>query len=80
MDEDHYKQPGDLFRRMTSAQRQALFDNTARQLGGAAPDIQARHVANCSKADPAYGDSVRKAFAVAAGASVFPVPTAYAAE
>ncbi len=35
VDDDHYQQPGDLFRKMNAAQRQALFDNTARQLGGA---------------------------------------------
>src|SRR5271169_6081359 len=31
VDDDHYQQPGDLFRKMGDAQRQALFDNTARQ-------------------------------------------------
>ena len=34
VDDDHYQQPGDLFRKMNAAQRQALFDNTARQIGG----------------------------------------------
>jgi catalase len=63
VDEDHYEQPGDLFRLMTTSQQQVLFDNTARQLGGAAPHIQARHIANCAKADPAYGEGVRKALA-----------------
>jgi catalase len=55
---DHRQQPGDLFRNMTSAQKQTLFDNTARQVGQASKHIQERHVANCAKADPAYGKGV----------------------
>lgn len=61
VDEDYYKQPGDLFRLMTAAQRQALFDNTARQIGGAAEHIQERHIDNCARADVAYGEGVRAA-------------------
>lgn len=63
VDDDHYQQPGDLFRLMNATQRQALFDNTARQIGGAAVHIQERHIGNCSKADPAYGEGVRQALA-----------------
>ncbi|MDT7628434.1 MAG: catalase [Pseudonocardiales bacterium] len=63
VDDDHYKQPGDLFRKMNAQQRQALFDNTARQVGAAAKHIQERHVANCAKADPAYGAGVAEALA-----------------
>lgn len=63
VDDDHYQQPGDLFRMMNPFQRQALFENTARQIGGAAPAIQERHIANCSKADPAYGEGVQQALA-----------------
>src|SRR6202166_3485569 len=62
-DDDHYQQPGDLFRKMNAAQRQALFQNTARQVGGAAKHIQERHIANCTKADPAYGAGVARAIA-----------------
>jgi catalase len=46
---------------MNSTQRQTLFDNTARALGGAAAHIQERHVANCVKADPEYGAGVAAA-------------------
>lgn len=60
-DNDHFQQPGDLFRAMNAAQRQALFENTARSLGGVAIHIQERHIANCTKADPAYGAGVREA-------------------
>src|SRR5580698_6274130 len=62
-DDDHYQQPGDLFRKMNAAQRQALFENTARQIGAAAKHIQERHIANCTKADPAYGAGVAQAIA-----------------
>jgi catalase len=48
---------------MNTTQRQALFDNTARQVGAAAKHIQERHIANCAKADPAYGAGVAKAIA-----------------
>jgi catalase len=34
---------------------------TAREVGNAARHIQERHVANCSKADPAYGEGVADA-------------------
>jgi catalase len=64
VDDDHYQQPGDLFRKMNAAQRQALFDNTARAVGGAAVHIQERHIANCAKADPEYGTGVAKALGI----------------
>jgi catalase len=63
VDDDHWKQPGDLFRKMNPQQRQTLFDNTARQVGQAARHIQERHIANCTKADPAYGKGVADALA-----------------
>src|SRR5438270_14015915 len=63
VDDDHWEQPGNLFRLMTPEQQQALFDNTARSVGGAARHIQERHIANCIKADPAYGAGVAKALA-----------------
>lgn len=61
--EDHFQQPGDLFRLMSEEEKQALFDNTARQIGSAADHIQERHIANCYKADPAYGAGVKRALA-----------------
>ena len=65
-DDDYYAQPRALFRLMSPVQQQALFDNTARSLGGAAKAIQLRHIANCLKADPAYGQGVAKALGIAA--------------
>ncbi|MGV7241134.1 catalase [Caballeronia sp. M23-90] len=61
VDDDHYQQPGDLFRIMGADQRKALFDNTARQISGVARHIQERHIANCTKADPAYGSGIAAA-------------------
>ena len=63
-DDDYYSQPGALFRLMTPAQQQVLFENTARSIGGAPREIQERHIANCSKADPAYGAGVAKALGI----------------
>ena len=60
-DGDYYSQPGALFRLMTPAQQQVLFENTARSVGGAPVPIQLRHIENCTKADPAYGAGVRAA-------------------
>jgi len=64
-DDDHYSQPGDLFRLMTPAQQQVLFDNTARSIGDAPLEIQLRHIGNCAKADPAYGAGIAKALGIA---------------
>nr|WP_314530738.1 catalase [uncultured Pseudomonas sp.] len=59
--EDHFEQPGNLFRLMTPFQQQALFDNTARAMGDAPEMIKRRHIANCTQADPAYGAGVAQA-------------------
>ena len=61
VDEDHWEQPGNLFRLMTPAQQQALFENTARAMGDAREHIKQRHVENCTRADPAYGAGVARA-------------------
>jgi catalase len=67
VDDDHWEQPGNLFRLMAPAQRRALFGNTARAIGGAARHIQERHVANCMRADPAYGMGVAEALGLSVG-------------
>jgi catalase len=63
-DADYYSQPGMLFRLMTPAQQELLFGNTARSIGPAPREIQIRHIKNCYKADPAYGEGVAKALGV----------------
>jgi catalase len=62
-DTDYYSQPGNLFRLMSRAQQQVLFDNTARAINGASRPVIERHISNCSKADPAYGKGVADAIA-----------------
>jgi len=61
VDDDHYEQPGTLFRMMDARQRAALFTNTARSIAGATKPVQDRHIANCARADPAYGAGIRAA-------------------
>ncbi len=60
-DSDYYTQPGKLFNLMTPEKQQLLFENTARNMAGVPEFIQARHILNCYKADPAYGEGVAKA-------------------
>ena len=60
-DDNYFEQPGDLFRLMTPEQQQALFDNTARAIDGASQKSIDQHIEHCTKADPAYGEGVRKA-------------------
>ena len=62
-DNDYYGQPGTLFRSMNAEQRQALFDNTARAIDGASPEVKQRHIDHCTRADPAYGAGVAAAIA-----------------
>ena len=63
-DDDYYSQPGALFRMMSPAQQTVLFENTARNMGDAPKEIKVRHIANCAKADPAYGDGVAAALGI----------------
>jgi len=56
--DDYYSQAGNLFRLMITEQQKALFENTARAMGDAPRDIKIRHIGNCMKADPAYGQGV----------------------
>jgi catalase len=46
---------------MTPSQRQALLENTARAMGDSRLHIKQRHIANCLRADPAYGQGVARA-------------------
>jgi catalase len=66
VDEDHFEQPGNLFRLLSAANQQLLFENTARALGDARLEVKQRHVDNCTKADPAYGAGVAAALGLTA--------------
>jgi catalase len=61
VDDDHWEQPGNLFRMMDASQRRVLFENTARAMGDAALHIKERHIANCARADQDYGAGVAAA-------------------
>jgi catalase len=63
-DTDYYSQPAALFRLMTPAQQQALFDNTARSIMDVPREIQLRHIDHCLKADPAYGKGIAEALGI----------------
>lgn len=65
VDGDYYSQPGALFRLMTPAQQQVLFENTPRSIGEAPRAIQVRHIRHCLKADPAYGNGIADALGIA---------------
>ena len=64
-DADYFAQPRALFRLMTPAQQQVLFDNTARAMGDAPEAIKRRHIGNCTQCDPVYGAGVAKALGLA---------------
>jgi len=61
VDGDYFSQVGALFRLMSPAQRQVLFDNTARSIKGVSRPIQQTHIKHCTAADPAYGAGVAAA-------------------
>jgi catalase len=61
VDDDYYSQPGKLFRLMSDAQKQALFENTARAIAGVSKPVQQLHIEHCRLADPAYGAGVAAA-------------------
>ena len=62
--DDYYSQPGNLFRLMNPEQQKVLFENTARAMGDAPKEIKIRHISNCMKADPAYGEGVANALGI----------------
>ena len=60
-DDNYYEQPGKLFNLMTADEKERLFKNTANDFEEAEEFIKIRHIVNCYKADPAYGEGVAKA-------------------
>ncbi|MUV38512.1 Catalase [Lentibacillus sp. JNUCC-1] len=64
-DDQYYEQPGKLFNLMDDDQKQALFENTARDMEGVEKHIKIRHISNCYRADPAYGEGVASALGIA---------------
>ncbi|MCG9692593.1 catalase [Vibrio sp. Isolate22] len=60
-DSDYFTQPRNLFNLMTKEQQNTLFENTARSIGSASVEVQRRHICNCYKAHPEYGEGIAKA-------------------
>lgn len=63
-DADYFEQPGKLFRLMTDAQKQVLFENTTRAMDGVSDDIKKKHIYHCYKADPEYGKGLAKSMGI----------------
>ena len=61
LDSDYYTQPGKLWRLMSAEDQRATCENTARAMGDAELFIKQRHIRNCHRADPTYGEGVAKA-------------------
>ena len=63
-DNDYYTQPGKLFRLMSPEQKKVLFENTARSMGDIPKEIKLRHISNCYKADPEYGQGLAEVLGI----------------
>jgi catalase len=73
---DDYRQAGDLFRLISAAQKERLFDNIKAAMDGVPAEIIKRQVSLFYRADPAYGVGV----ATRMGLAESDLPTARAAE
>ena len=49
---------------MTPEQQNTLFENTAAELVSVDDKVRNRHIRNCLKADPAYGEGIAKALGI----------------
>lgn len=56
-----FYQSGDLYRLMDECQKEALIDNTARNIAGVTDNVRYRHLAHCYLADKDYGTRLCKA-------------------
>lgn len=63
-DDNYYEQPGKLFNLLSDEEKQRLFKNTADNMQGTTKEVQLRHINNCYKADPAYGEGVATALGI----------------
>lgn len=59
--DDNFIYAGDLYRLMSESQKQALIENTARNIDGVTKNVQLRHTAHCYNADKNYGERLAKA-------------------
>lgn len=63
-DEYYDTQPDMLCRIMTPEQQQVLFNNTAAEPASVDEVVRKRHIRNCLKADPAYGEGLAQALGI----------------
>jgi catalase len=63
---DDYRQAGDLFRLLSTAQKEQLFDNIKAAMDGVPAEIVKRQVSLFYRADPAYGVGVASRMGLAA--------------
>lgn len=63
-DDDYYTQPRDLWQLLSDEDKLITCENTARAMGDSELFIKQRHVRNCYKADPSYGEGVAKALGI----------------
>jgi catalase len=61
---DDYRQPGDLFRLMSTGQKEQLFQNIRAAMEGVPIEIVQRQIAHFYRADPAYGTGVAQALGI----------------
>ena len=61
---DDYRQPGDLFRLMSPAQKEQLFQNYKAAMEGVPVEIVTRQIAHCYRADPEYAAGIAKALGI----------------
>ena len=73
---DDYRQAGDLFRLMSVAQKEQLFDNIRAAMEGVPIELVKRQVGHFYRADPEYGIGVATRLDLAAS----DIPTSQAAE
>jgi catalase len=73
---DDYRQAGDLFRLISPAQKERLFNNIKAAMDGVPAEMVKRQVSLFYRADPAYGVGV----ATRMGLTASDLPTARAAE
>lgn len=73
-DHDYYSQPRALFELYSVDEKERLFANTARAMGDAPDFIKQRHIDNCTRCHPAYGQGVAKALEMNVNPALSPVP------
>ena len=60
-DDDYFSQPRALFNLFSDEEKEVLYANTARGMGGALDFIKFRHIRNCERCHPDYAEGVAKA-------------------